>query len=196
MRLPRLFRRRRNARSPPPSPGKVPPNKIDRLRARGIRIGKNCSIYDVTFDNNVPGLIDIGDDCILTHDVIILAHDAAPAIWTDQGRLARTRILDRVFVGQRSIILPGVTIGPDAIVAAGSVVTKDVPPRTVVAGVPARRIMGLDEYLARLPAGRGRLVRYGLPGLDSPDRDARRREGEAALRDVVAQMLAEEPSAP
>ncbi len=45
---------------------------------------------------------------------------------------------DRVWIGNRSIVLKGVRIGHDAVVAAGSVVTHDVPPRTVVAGVPAR----------------------------------------------------------
>jgi acetyltransferase-like isoleucine patch superfamily enzyme len=47
---------------------------------------------------------------------------------------------DRVWLGNRSIVLKGVTLGHDAVVAAGSVVTKDVPPRTVVAGVPAKVI--------------------------------------------------------
>ena len=47
-------------------------------------------------------------------------------------------IEDRVWISNRSIVLKGVRIGHDAVVAAGSVVTRDVPPRTVVAGVPAR----------------------------------------------------------
>jgi acetyltransferase-like isoleucine patch superfamily enzyme len=52
-------------------------------------------------------------------------------------------IEDRVWIGARAIILKGVTVGHDAVVAAGSVVTRDVPPRTVAAGVPARVVRRL-----------------------------------------------------
>jgi chloramphenicol O-acetyltransferase type B len=53
-------------------------------------------------------------------------------------------IQDDAWIGAGSIILPGVTIGEGAVVAAGSVVTKDVPSYTVVAGVPARPIKRID----------------------------------------------------
>ena len=59
-------------------------------------------------------------------------------------------IEDGVFIGVHAIILPGVTIGEGAMVGAGAVVTKDVPPRTMVAGNPARVIRQLD---AEEPAG-------------------------------------------
>ena len=82
-------------------------------------------------------LVDIGRDCRISWDVIIMDSDLHPI-------LGRTRedqpviIEDRVWIGCRSIIVKGVHIGSGAIVAAGSVVTKDVPPYTVVGGVPAR----------------------------------------------------------
>ena len=63
-------------------------------------------------------------------------------------------MLDNCVVGMRAILLPGVTIGPDSIVGAGSVVTRDVPPRTVAAGVPARVLCTLDEYAERYRASR------------------------------------------
>jgi carbonic anhydrase/acetyltransferase-like protein (isoleucine patch superfamily) len=57
-----------------------------------------------------------------------------------------------VFIGHRAIILPNVEIGPNAIVAAGAVVTKDVPPNSVVGGIPAKRICGIDQLVERLKA--------------------------------------------
>ncbi|WP_210529970.1 acyltransferase [Rubellimicrobium arenae] len=59
-------------------------------------------------------------------------------------------IKDDVFIGRGATILPGVTIGPRAIVGAGSVISKDVPPNSVVAGNPARIIRSLDEHVERI----------------------------------------------
>ena len=56
-------------------------------------------------------------------------------------------VLDNVFIGSNSTILSGVKIGPNAIIGAGSVVTKDVPENSVVAGVPAKVIGKFDEYI-------------------------------------------------
>lgn len=58
-------------------------------------------------------------------------------------------IKDNCFIGLGSIILPGVTIGPNSIVAAGSVVTKDVEPDTVVGGNPAKKITTVPEYMEK-----------------------------------------------
>jgi acetyltransferase-like isoleucine patch superfamily enzyme len=57
---------------------------------------------------------------------------------------------NNVYIGVRSIILPGVKIGNECIIAAGSVVTKDVPDHSVVGGVPARFIKSTDDYLKGL----------------------------------------------
>ena len=59
-------------------------------------------------------------------------------------------IRDNVWIGHQAIIMPGITIGPDAIVAAGAIVTRDVPPGTVVGGVPAKVIGRTADLHAKL----------------------------------------------
>lgn len=84
-------------------------------------------------------LVNIGRDCRISWDVVIMDSDLHPIF----GRPMKDQpviIGDRVWIGCRSIIVKGVHIGSGAMVAAGSVVTKDVPPHTVVGGVPARVI--------------------------------------------------------
>jgi acetyltransferase-like isoleucine patch superfamily enzyme len=67
-------------------------------------------------------------------------------------RVGRIDIRDNVFIGHQAIVMPGVTIGPDAVVAAGSVVTRDVPPGCVVGGVPAKVIARTQDLHASLAA--------------------------------------------
>ena len=57
--------------------------------------------------------------------------------------------MDNVFIGLGSIIMPNVRIGENCIIGAGSVVTKDVPNNTVVAGVPAKKICSFDDYMKK-----------------------------------------------
>lgn len=63
----------------------------------------------------------------------------------------RIEIMDNVFVGAKTVIMYGVTIGANSIVAAGSVVTKDVPPHSVVGGCPAKVICSIEDYLLKRP---------------------------------------------
>lgn len=81
-----------------------------------------------------PKGIHIGDNTWITGDVIVLAHDWCRNLKTD------TYIGKRCFIGARTIILPGIKIGDEVIVAAGSVVTKDIPSNTIAAGNPAKII--------------------------------------------------------
>lgn len=98
----------------------------------GMDIDPTASFsLSVRFDKTNPGGVHIGAYSYIAFDVAILAHDMT------RGLYRHTRIGKCCFIGARSIILPGVTIGDHSIVGAGSVVTKDVPPNCIVAGNPA-----------------------------------------------------------
>jgi acetyltransferase-like isoleucine patch superfamily enzyme len=104
-----------------------------------------------------PWLIDIGNKVTVTYGVFFLTHDASSRLFRDSlagssvfgNRFGQIQVKDNCFIGVNSIILPGTTIGPNSIIGAGSVVAKDVPPNTVVAGVPAREISSLDSYIEK-----------------------------------------------
>lgn len=126
----------------------------DYLRRHGgfVGIGAGCSILPSTLFTD-PAYTRIGNNVhfatasVIGHDGsagMLEARDGEPLDGT-----GRIDIRDNVFIGHQAIILPGVTIGPDAIVAAGAVVTKDVAPGTVVGGIPARPIATVDEVRAR-----------------------------------------------
>ena len=128
--------------------------RVRTLRAMGVRIGVRCRIYTTHFGGE-PWLIRIGDHCCISNDVTFVNHGLT---WPFQDRYTSLTsfgaidIKDNVQLGVRATVLPGVTIGPNAIVGACSVVTKDVPPNSVAAGNPARVICSLDEYEQRVAA--------------------------------------------
>lgn len=165
---------------------------IERLQADGLRLGEGVFIAGGTFiDPDFCFLIQIGDETTLSLDVLILAHDASTRRHVGYSRVAPVRIGRRVFVGARAVILPGVTIGDDAVIGAGSVVTRDVPAGTLAAGNPARVLGDVQAYFerhrARLEA-RPAWEREGFTahsGLTAENREAMRRalaEGEAYIR--------------
>ena len=101
-------------------------------RARGVRIGQGAWIgYDVVLDTSRPQLISIGERASLSMRVTVVAHFRETSGVT---------IEEDAFIGPGAIILPNVVIGRGAVVTAGSVVTKSVPPMTVVQGNPATPI--------------------------------------------------------
>lgn len=112
---------------------------------KNIHIGKNVFInMGCKFQDQ--GGIFIGDGALIGHNVVLatLNHAASPK---DRGSMipAPIRIGKNVWVGANAVILPGVTIGDGAIVAAGAVVNRDVPENTVVGGVPAKVIRTIHE---------------------------------------------------
>jgi len=121
---------------------------IATLRAMGVQIGERCRIYTANFGSE-PWLIRIGNHVCISNDVTFVNHGLN---WPFQDKyesltgFGTIEILDNCQIGVRVTILPGVTIGPNAIVGACSVVTKDVPADTVVAGNPAKPICSMEEY--------------------------------------------------
>jgi acetyltransferase-like isoleucine patch superfamily enzyme len=141
------------------------------LRAAGVRIGPQSLVQGrirFTGHGNPCELLSIGKDTLITgglhadlgapvrigngvrigHDVSLLTiSHAFGAAWFRAGlsQVAEIVIEDGVWIASRSTILPGVVVGRGAVVAAGSVVTRSVPPNTLVAGVPARVLRELPE---------------------------------------------------
>ncbi len=109
-----------------------------------FNFGQNIEVgNDVFINRNVfmdsKGGIEIGDFCGLGENVVIFTHSHSESVH-DIRSYGKVTIGSYAKVYSNSMIMPGVTIGNQAIVAAMSVVTKDVPPNTVVAGVPARPV--------------------------------------------------------
>ncbi|HTA04995.1 MAG TPA: acyltransferase [Solirubrobacteraceae bacterium] len=120
---------------------------------RGLRIGEHCDLQrPFELDPSHCWLIEIGDDVTFAPHVHVIVHDASTKRYVAHTRLASVRIGSRVFVGARTTILPGVTIGDDVLIGAGSVVSRDVPSGTVVAGNPARALGSCADYEARVRA--------------------------------------------
>lgn len=122
----------------------------DMLRRLGMHIGEDVLLPPSTFiDQSHCFLIRIGDHCGFGPFCTILAHDAQMDEFLDAARIGRVILHESCHIGARTIILPGVELGPRTIVGAGSIVTKSLPADTVCAGSPARVLCSLDEYLAR-----------------------------------------------
>jgi UDP-2-acetamido-3-amino-2,3-dideoxy-glucuronate N-acetyltransferase len=114
---------------------------------RGARIGNRVKIQSHSF---ICEGVEIEDEAFIGHGVMFI-NDRFPRATTDDGRLKggadwvceRTLIQRRASIGSNATILCGITIGEGAIIGAGSVVTRDVPPFAVVAGNPARILRSL-----------------------------------------------------
>ena len=113
-----------------------------------MTIGRDVYIgFHVEFDTNYTELIRIGNGVTISHRCIISTHMATDAktalrkLYPD--RSAPVEIQDGAWICTGATLLPGVTIGRDALVAAGAVVTGNVAPQTLVAGVPARHVKNL-----------------------------------------------------
>lgn len=119
------------------------------FRRQGARIGGNNRL-EIRSLGSEPYLVSIANHCTVAANVKFLTHDGGVWVFTetypDLQKFGPITILDNCFIGIDSIIMGNVIIGPNSIVGAGSVVTKNVPGNTIVAGNPARSISSLEQY--------------------------------------------------
>jgi acetyltransferase-like isoleucine patch superfamily enzyme len=111
---------------------------LDIRVGRNVFVNQNCTFYDL-------GGLDIGDDVMIGPNVSILtsAHPLEPSRRRACVTAKPVIIERKVWIAAGAIIIGGVTVGENSVVAAGSVVTRDVPPNTLVGGNPARVIRSL-----------------------------------------------------
>jgi len=126
--------------------------KLNRLRKAGLTFPEDCRYADLPQFDSEPYLITIGHHVALASGITFITHDGGTYVFRDQERYknvikyGRINIMDNCVIGQRVIILPGVTIGPNSVVAAGSVVSRNIPPNVLAAGNPAKPVMTIHQY--------------------------------------------------
>ena len=125
---------------------------IGYARYIGVKVGNSTRISDYRHWPSEPYLITIGNNCAITNEVKFFTHGGGRVFrdeLPDFDCFGKIIIGNNVYIGSRSIIMPGVTIEDNVMIAAGSVVTKSIPSGVVVGGNPARIICTIEEYKKR-----------------------------------------------
>ncbi len=124
-----------------------------------FNIGVDCDFKTIKIFGKVsfgtePWLIKLGKNVYITNDVTFLNHDGGTLLFRNEyPKLEKTLpivIGDNVFIGTKTIILPGVTIGNNVVIGAGSVVSKNIPNNSVYAGNPIKFIKNIQDYKLKL----------------------------------------------
>ena len=116
----------------------------------GVTVGRGVYISrGVIFDYGYARHITIEDGATLVSGSVILCHDASSFRRLGVTWVAPVKVCRGAYIGAYAILLPGVTVGEGAVVGAGAVVADDVPPGTVVGGVPARPLGSVAELDSR-----------------------------------------------
>ncbi len=133
--------------------------RLWQLRRAGLTLPDDCKLGGLPDFGSEPYLVTIGHHVAMAAEVCFLTHDGGTHVFRHQERykkvikFGRITVLDNCVIGQRAIILPGVTIGPDSVVAAGSVVTRNIPPGVLASGNPAKPVMSIQHYAEWCLAG-------------------------------------------
>lgn len=106
-----------------------------------VKVGSRCKIQNSV---SVYNGVEIGDEVFVGPNACF-TNDKVPRAFNTEWKVTSTRIENGVSIGANATIVCGITIGEFAMVAAGSVVTKDVPPYTLVMGNPARAVASIDR---------------------------------------------------
>lgn len=126
--------------------------KLRKFIKQGLQVADDCRLASLPDFGSEPYLVSIGRHVAIAARVSFITHDGGTTVFREQPkyrdviRYGRIVIHDNCMIGYGAILMPGVKIGPNAIVASGSIVTKDVPPGTVAGGVPARTLMSLEQF--------------------------------------------------
>lgn len=123
---------------------------------KGVTFGENFHIYGNPYSmfGTEPWCIKFGNNVHITRDVMFITHDGGTLLFRDRiPDLEITKSIiagDNVYIGARSMIMPGVRIGNNVIIAAGSIVTKDIPNNSVYGGCPAKFIKPISDYFEKI----------------------------------------------
>lgn len=163
---------------------------LAQLEKNGLKLGDGVEIHSRFFiDPSHCFLISIGDHCVFAPNVSLIAHDASSKHVVGFAKIGRIDIGANCFLGNSVIVLPGVTIGKNSVIGAGSVVTKDIPPDSVAAGNPARVLCSTDAYAEKIRChSTGKKIfdsSYYIERLD----DVKRAEVLAAVTDDIGYMV-------
>lgn len=123
-------------------------SKERQARLLGVQLGENNFISS-KFWSTEPYLIKVGDNCQITNGVKFFTHGGGGAVrklYPEFDCFGRIELGNYVYLGNNTLIMPGVSIGNNVLVAAGSVVAKSIPSNVVIGGNPATVICSLEEY--------------------------------------------------
>jgi acetyltransferase-like isoleucine patch superfamily enzyme len=125
--------------------------RLRRARQMGIKVGERCRLYSLNVVSEAE-LVEIGDGVIVSGEVMFVTHDGAVFTALEKfpevnGCYGRIRIGNDCFLGIRAIIMPGVELGDNCVVAGGAVVMDSFGPNSVIAGNPAKYVCPTSIYL-------------------------------------------------
>ncbi len=123
-------------------------NPISYARGQGVRLGAGCRLIDVDFGSE-PWLVTLGNH-VSASDTSFITHDGGLWVFREEypdiEYVAPITIGNNVFIGSRTIVLPGVTVGSNVVIGAGSIISRDIPPGCVAVGAPAKPIREIADY--------------------------------------------------